>query len=465
MVVVRFYVGENEANALVRLNQKLASNADRIPPGVIGPLVKPRSIDDVPIMAVTLWGERYDDHTLRLFAAELAGRIKEVPDVSEVTLIGGRPRQVSVELDPQRLAAYDVDPAARAAGHPGRERAHRSAETRSKAVARRRCARAAGSKPPTISAASSSARIADARSSSATSPPSSTATPGPRATSASTPRRPHVSSRHHRHRQAQGHQRHRRRAPHRAEARAPQGHGRAGRPPAVDHAQLRRDGGREIERAAVAHAARRHLGVAPHLAGARQARGRGRPAGHAGDARPHALHLLPLRLHAEPHHALRPDLLHRHPRGRCDCGRGEHRAACAAVDGRTGRPGGDRDPRRRRGRQPDDPRDADGHRRDPADGVRRRPDGALHAADSRRRLGGHGVLARRRVHRHALGGGSPAAAARRGGPRSRRSPDPALPARHEAAAPEPAPPLAVPGRRRRPAARRASRSCRSGSCT
>jgi multidrug efflux pump subunit AcrB len=110
MVVVRFYVGENEANALVRLNQKLASNANRIPPGVIGPLVQARSIDDVPIMAVTLWGDRYDDHTLRLFAAELAGRIKEVPDVSEVTLIGGRPRQMSVDLDVQRLAAYDIDP-------------------------------------------------------------------------------------------------------------------------------------------------------------------------------------------------------------------------------------------------------------------------------------------------------------------------------------------------------------------
>jgi multidrug efflux pump subunit AcrB len=110
MVIVRFYVGENEANALVRLNQKLASNADRIPPGVIGPLVKPRSIDDVPVVAVTLWGERYDDHTLRLFAGELQGRVKEVADVSEVTIIGGRPRQVSVELDPQRLSAYGLDP-------------------------------------------------------------------------------------------------------------------------------------------------------------------------------------------------------------------------------------------------------------------------------------------------------------------------------------------------------------------
>ena len=70
-----------------------------------------------------------------------------------------------------------------------------------------------------------------------------------------------------------------------------------------------------------------------------------------------------------------------------------------------------RHPRRRRSRQPDDPGDAHRHRRDPADGVRRRPDGALHAADSRRRLGGDGVLAGRRVHRHALGGGAAAAAA------------------------------------------------------
>ena len=110
MVIVRFYVGENETSALVRLNQKLASNADRIPPGVVGPLVKARSIDDVPVVAVTLWGERYDDHMLRLFAGELEGRVKEVPDVSEVTLIGGRPREVRVELDPQRLSAYDLDP-------------------------------------------------------------------------------------------------------------------------------------------------------------------------------------------------------------------------------------------------------------------------------------------------------------------------------------------------------------------
>src|SRR4026209_730959 len=65
MVVVRFTVGEAEEAALVRLNQKLAANADRIPPVFVGPIVKPRSIDDVPIMAVTVWSERYGDDQLR----------------------------------------------------------------------------------------------------------------------------------------------------------------------------------------------------------------------------------------------------------------------------------------------------------------------------------------------------------------------------------------------------------------
>ena len=112
MVIVRFTVGEPEEAALVRLNQKLAANAGRIPPGVTGPIVKPRSIDDVPIMAVTVWSERYGDDQLRRLAAQIRDTIAEVPDVSEVTLIGGRPRQLRIEIDPARLSAHGVDPLA-----------------------------------------------------------------------------------------------------------------------------------------------------------------------------------------------------------------------------------------------------------------------------------------------------------------------------------------------------------------
>ena len=110
MVIVRFEVGENQERALVRLNEKLHANEDRIPPGVRGPLVKLRSIDDVPILGITLWSTRYDDHQLRLLAAQLHDAVKEVPDVSEVALIGGRPRVASVEIDPSKLEVYGVDP-------------------------------------------------------------------------------------------------------------------------------------------------------------------------------------------------------------------------------------------------------------------------------------------------------------------------------------------------------------------
>ena len=110
MVIVRFYVGQNEEQAIVRLNQKLFANMDIIPPGVSAPIVKPRSIDDVPVMALTLWGERYADVELRRVAEQLHDVIKEVPDVSEVTIAGGRRRQITVEIDPARLASYGIDP-------------------------------------------------------------------------------------------------------------------------------------------------------------------------------------------------------------------------------------------------------------------------------------------------------------------------------------------------------------------
>lgn len=118
MVIVRFRVGEQEEPALVRLNQKLAANLDIIPPGVSMPIVKPRSIDDVPIMGLTLWSPRYDDFQIRQVASQLHDAIKEVADVSGVEIIGGRTRQVSVEIDPARLGSYGLDPGLSAMAQP-----------------------------------------------------------------------------------------------------------------------------------------------------------------------------------------------------------------------------------------------------------------------------------------------------------------------------------------------------------
>ncbi|MCL6482093.1 MAG: efflux RND transporter permease subunit, partial [Firmicutes bacterium] len=112
LVIVRFYVGVKEEDAILRTYNKMYSNFDRIPPGVSPPLIKVRSIDDVPILALTLWGAGYDHFQLRRIAAELDQHVKQVEDVSETNLIGGLRRQLRVTLDPQRLAAFRLSPGA-----------------------------------------------------------------------------------------------------------------------------------------------------------------------------------------------------------------------------------------------------------------------------------------------------------------------------------------------------------------
>ncbi len=112
MLVVRFYVGTKEEDALIQTYNKLYSNFDRIPPGVSQPIIKARSIDDVPILALTLWGTNYDSYRLRRVAGELENSLKPLDGVSETKIIGGQPRQIRVVLDTQRLAAYGLTPSA-----------------------------------------------------------------------------------------------------------------------------------------------------------------------------------------------------------------------------------------------------------------------------------------------------------------------------------------------------------------
>jgi len=110
MTIVRFYVGEDMEDSLVKLYNKLMSNYDKIPPGVSQPMVKAKSIDDVPVLALTLWSKspQYAGYELRRVAMELCGEIKKNASVSEVSVIGGQRRQVRVTLDPQRLRAYSL---------------------------------------------------------------------------------------------------------------------------------------------------------------------------------------------------------------------------------------------------------------------------------------------------------------------------------------------------------------------
>ncbi|MFO1476513.1 MAG: efflux RND transporter permease subunit [Verrucomicrobiota bacterium] len=111
LVIVRFKVGEDLERSLVKLNQKLQQNFDRIPHGVSTPLIKARTIDDVPILALTFHSARYDHLALRRLVAQVDDAVKQVPQVAETTMIGGARRQVRVLLDPAKLASRNLSPA------------------------------------------------------------------------------------------------------------------------------------------------------------------------------------------------------------------------------------------------------------------------------------------------------------------------------------------------------------------
>jgi len=111
LAIVRFKVGEDVEKSLVKLNQKLQSNFDRIPRGVSFPLIKPKSIDDVPILALTFHSRRYDHLMLRRLVAQVDDAVKQVPLVAETTIIGGARRQLRVLLDPARLTSRNLSAA------------------------------------------------------------------------------------------------------------------------------------------------------------------------------------------------------------------------------------------------------------------------------------------------------------------------------------------------------------------
>jgi len=111
LIIVRFYVGTKQEDALVKVYSKLYANLDHVPAGASPSIVKSRSIDDVPILSLTLWGKNYDAYHLRLIAAELEHSIKQVDDVSETRILGGQPRTMRVELSTSKLASYALSTA------------------------------------------------------------------------------------------------------------------------------------------------------------------------------------------------------------------------------------------------------------------------------------------------------------------------------------------------------------------
>ena len=108
MLIVQFYVGEDIERSLVKLYNELMKNMDKMPSGVM-PLVKTRAIDDVPVLGLTLWSDRYNDYELKQLGQTLTNEIKKIPDVASINILGGRSRQVSVTLDKDKMAQSHVD--------------------------------------------------------------------------------------------------------------------------------------------------------------------------------------------------------------------------------------------------------------------------------------------------------------------------------------------------------------------
>lgn len=109
MIIVQFYVGEDIERSYVKLYDELIKNQHIFPQGVYPPVVKTRSINDVPMLALTLWSDRYDDFQIRQMAEEVSSEIKKIKDVSTIKEIGGRSRELKVVLDKDKMAENGVD--------------------------------------------------------------------------------------------------------------------------------------------------------------------------------------------------------------------------------------------------------------------------------------------------------------------------------------------------------------------
>ncbi len=110
VVTVRFTVGQDREKSLIKLYNKIFQNIDKTTPGIAGWVVKPIEIDDVPIVNVALYSDRYDEHALYRVAEEVVGRLQTIPNTGNITIHGGRSRQLHVYLDMERLSAYGLSP-------------------------------------------------------------------------------------------------------------------------------------------------------------------------------------------------------------------------------------------------------------------------------------------------------------------------------------------------------------------
>ncbi len=110
VVSVRFFVGEDREDSLIKLYNKVLSNQDLVPSTVESWTIKPLEIDDVPVLIATLWSndESVSDFELRRLAEEVALDLQAIPDTNRIDITGGRPRVLRVELDITAMSARNT---------------------------------------------------------------------------------------------------------------------------------------------------------------------------------------------------------------------------------------------------------------------------------------------------------------------------------------------------------------------
>ncbi len=108
VITVRFFVGEDRENSLVKLYNKINMNVDKAAPVISNWIVKPVEIDDVPIVNIGLYSKRYNNYDLRRIGEEIIARLSEVKNISGSIITGGSKREVKVELSAEKMTSFGV---------------------------------------------------------------------------------------------------------------------------------------------------------------------------------------------------------------------------------------------------------------------------------------------------------------------------------------------------------------------
>ena len=108
IITLEFHVGEEIERAIVLTHNKVQANLDLMPPGVEMPIIKPKEVDDVPVVTLTLWSKVMDDAILRKLAVSLMQELKQLPQTGNAFVSGGRAEQVRVDVLPERLSGYGI---------------------------------------------------------------------------------------------------------------------------------------------------------------------------------------------------------------------------------------------------------------------------------------------------------------------------------------------------------------------